>query len=79
VILLDLAMPVLSGLDALPRLRQAAAAARIMVVTGFATVTVADAVLALGADGYLEKGADLETIVAAIERVAGGTIASIES
>jgi DNA-binding NarL/FixJ family response regulator len=62
VILLDLAMPVLSGLDALPHLRQTAAAAKIIVVAGFSRATVADQVLALGADRYLEKGASLETI-----------------
>jgi DNA-binding NarL/FixJ family response regulator len=71
VILLDLAMPVLSGLDALPKLRQSATAAQIIVLSGFSSETVADQVLALGADGYLEKGADLETLIDAIEQVAG--------
>ena len=73
VILLDLAMPVLSGLDALPRLRQVAGAAKIIVLAGFSTATVADEVLALGADRYLEKGADIETIITAIEHVVAGT------
>jgi DNA-binding NarL/FixJ family response regulator len=73
VILLDLAMPVLSGLDALPQLRQSAVAAKIIVLAGFSTETVADQVLALGADRYLEKGAGLETIVATIEYVVAGT------
>src|ERR1700730_18597368 len=72
VILLDLAMPVLSGLDALPRLRQVAGAAKIIVLAGFSTATVADEVLALGADRYLEKGADIETIITAIDRVSAG-------
>jgi DNA-binding NarL/FixJ family response regulator len=67
VILLDLAMPRLTGLDALPRLRQAAAAAKIIVLSGFAKEIAADQVLALGADSYLEKGAEPETIIAAIE------------
>jgi DNA-binding NarL/FixJ family response regulator len=69
VILLDLAMPVLSGLDALPRLRQTAVAAKIIVLAGFSTAIVADQVLALGAASYIEKGADPETIVAAIEHL----------
>ena len=73
VILLDLAMPVLSGLDALPRLRQVAGAAKIIVLAGFSTATVADEVLALGADRYLEKGADIESIITAIEHVVAGT------
>jgi DNA-binding NarL/FixJ family response regulator len=77
VILLDLAMPVLSGLDALPRLRQTAAAARIVVLAGFSTATVESQVLALGATSYLEKGADPESILAAIEHVVAGTTASV--
>ena len=72
VILLDLAMPVLSGFDALPRLRQNAPSAKIIVLAGFSTATVGEQVVALGADSYLEKGSDPETIVAAIERAAAG-------
>jgi DNA-binding NarL/FixJ family response regulator len=77
VILLDLAMPVLSGLDALPRLRECAEGAKIIVLAGFSTATVADQVHALGASSYVEKGADPETIVAAIEHVVAGTTASV--
>jgi DNA-binding NarL/FixJ family response regulator len=79
VILLDLAMPVLSGLDALPRLRECADEAKIIVLAGFSTATVADQVHALGAATYVEKGADPDTIVAAIERVVAGTTASARS
>ena len=68
VILLDLAMPVRSGLEALPELRQVAPDARVIVYSGFAGGIVADDVLALGAVGYLEKGAPPETIVATIEQ-----------
>ena len=68
VILLDLAMPVRSGLDALPELRDVAPDARVIVYSGFAGGIVADDVLALGATGYLEKGAHPDTIVATIER-----------
>lgn len=67
VILLDLAMPNRSGLDALPELRTVAPESRIVVFSGFATATVADQVLALGAASYLQKGAHPDAIVAAIE------------
>jgi len=77
LILLDLAMPVLSGLDALPRLRQVAASAKIVVLAGFSTETVADEVLALGADRYVEKGTDLDTIVAVLENVVADTTSSV--
>ena len=68
VILLDLAMPIRSGLDALPELRLAAPDAQIIVFSGFSSATVADEVLTLGAASYLEKGASPETIVATIEQ-----------
>ena len=70
VILLDLAMPRKTGLDALPELRQVAPAAKIIVFSGFATASVADEVLALGAARYLAKGADIDEINDAIEEVA---------
>lgn len=68
VILLDLAMPVRSGLDALPELREVAPEARVIVYSGYAGEIVADEVLALGAASYLEKGAHPDTIVATIEQ-----------
>lgn len=73
VILLDLAMPIRSGLEALPELRQVAPDARIIVFSGFAGATVAEDVIALGATDYLEKGADPDTIVATIERAIAST------
>jgi DNA-binding NarL/FixJ family response regulator len=78
VILLDLAMPVLSGYAALPQLRRRAAAAKIIVLAGFSMTTVADEVLALGADKYLQKGVDLETLIATIESAVAetGTLAA---
>ena len=79
VILLDLAMPVLSGLDALPQLREVAPAMKIIVVSGFSTELVADRVRELGADTYIEKGAGADTIIAAIEQVVAGAAASVRT
>jgi DNA-binding NarL/FixJ family response regulator len=67
VILLDLAMPNCNGLEALPALRRVAPDAQIVVFSGFASATVAEQVIALGAASYLEKGAHPDTIVATIE------------
>ncbi len=72
VILLDLAMPNRNGLEALPELRSVAPEARIVVLSGFAAATVADQVLALGAASYLEKGADPDMIIDAIEQALVG-------
>ena len=70
VILLDLAMPNRSGLEALPELQRVAPDAAIVVLSGFAEATVAKEVLALGAHTYLEKGADPDTIIATIQSAA---------
>jgi DNA-binding NarL/FixJ family response regulator len=69
VILLDLAMPKLNGLEALPELRRVAPAARILVFSGFSTANVSELVIRRGAAAYLEKGARPATIIATIEQV----------
>lgn len=79
VILLDLAMPNRSGLEALAELRYVAPAAQIVVLSGFALAAAADEVFALGAAAYLEKGADPETIVATIENAVASSRLRSES
>jgi NarL family two-component system response regulator LiaR len=73
VILLDLAMPRRTGLQALPELRRVAPRAQIIIFSGFSTATVADEALALGAVSYLSKSADPDAINDAIEAVAEAT------
>lgn len=69
VIVLDLAMPVCSGLEALPELRRVAPDARVVVYSGFADGIATEEVIVLGAAAYLEKGAPPEATVATIEGV----------
>ena len=68
--LLDLAMPVMDGRAALPRIRRAAPAARIIVLSGFGADLLSEELLALGADGYIEKGHSLRRIVQYVEDAA---------
>jgi len=70
VVLLDLAMPVMDGRAALPRIRREAPAARIIVLSGFGADLLSDELLALGADGYIEKGHSLSRIVQYVEDAA---------
>jgi CheY-like chemotaxis protein len=56
LIVLDLAMPRVDGLTALPLLREAAPNARIVVLSGFDPTSVGPKVLAQGASRCLEKG-----------------------
>jgi DNA-binding NarL/FixJ family response regulator len=70
VVLLDLAMPVLDGRAALPRIRRDAPEARIIVLSGFGANLLSDELLALGADGYIEKGQSIRKIVQYVEDAA---------
>jgi two-component system, chemotaxis family, CheB/CheR fusion protein len=71
LVLLDLEMPGIDGLTALPALREAAPAARIVVLSGYPASRHAAEALAQGATGYLEKGLDSHDLV---ERLAGGPV-----
>ena len=66
VVLLDLAMPVMDGLEALPLIRELVPEARIIVLSAFADA-VREKALDQGADGYLMKGTPLKKIVAYVE------------
>lgn len=70
VILLDLAMPVMTGLEALPELRRIVPAAVIIVLSGFASTVAGSELRALGADAYIEKGSSIVAIVDTIARLA---------
>ena len=54
--LLDLGMPVLNGLDALPLIREAVPDGTVVVVSGYEPADMEAAALARGAAGYLVKG-----------------------
>lgn len=63
VVLLDLAMPVMDGLAALPGLRQILPNAAIIVLSGFDADRMTQRALDAGADGYLQKGASPSRII----------------
>lgn len=70
VILLDNHLPGVHGVDALPGLREAAPAARVLMLTVSEDERDLAAALRGGARGYLLKTADHEVLAAAIERAA---------
>ncbi len=70
VILLDNHLPGVNGVDALPGLREAAPAARVLMLTVSEDEQDLAAALRGGARGYLLKTADHEVLAAAIERAA---------
>ena len=72
VVLLDLGLPGLSGLDALPLIRQRLPRADIIVQTVFEDPDRIYLALSRGASGYLLKSTPLAQLVQAIREVAGG-------
>ena len=73
-ILLDLRMPRVSGLDAIPEIRRRAPDATIVVLTGFGSIATAVEAVRRGADDYLVKPIDVDQIVAAFGRRRGGSV-----
>jgi CheY-like chemotaxis protein len=68
-VLLDLSMPGIDGMEALPQLADQAPDAAVVVVSGFGTEQMADLALNRNAVGYVEKGEDFETIRAVVREV----------
>src|SRR5205823_669800 len=61
--LVDLGMPVVSGLDVLPELREVSPETRVVVVSGFAREGLADIAATRGAAGFVEKGLSVKRLV----------------
>jgi DNA-binding NarL/FixJ family response regulator len=74
VIVLDLNLPDVSGLDGLIRLRQSAGAVPVVVVSSMADDRVIAGCLAAGAAGFVPKHSGREVFRAAFEAVAAGRV-----
>jgi DNA-binding NarL/FixJ family response regulator len=61
-ILLDLSMPDMDGLEAIPRIREIAPDVAIVVLSGFTADRMGAAAMEQGADAYIEKGAPIAEI-----------------
>jgi len=64
VVLLDLAMPVMDGLAALPALRERLPKASIVIFSGFEQEALVERAMAQGANAYIEKGTSVLQLVA---------------
>ncbi len=74
LVLLDLALGEDFALQALPRLREAAAGARIIVLTSLAEQLYAERALQAGADGFVMKTELAATLVDAVQAVLAGEV-----
>jgi DNA-binding NarL/FixJ family response regulator len=69
VLVLDLALPGLDGLEVLQRLRDVFPRMRVVVFSGFARSHMEAVVLRHGAGAYVQKGAPLEQVADAVRRL----------
>jgi two-component system response regulator NreC len=74
IILLDLSMPLLGGLDALPTLRKLAPSARILILTMYDDPQYLRQALKYGANGYILKKAVDGELLSAMRAVLHGEI-----
>jgi len=72
VILMDLSMPVLDGVQATKRITEATPDVHVVVLTSFADQRRILDALAAGAAGYILKDADPDELVAAVQAAATG-------
>jgi DNA-binding NarL/FixJ family response regulator len=72
LLMLDLGMPGLHGLDALRDVRRRARAVRVLILSAYNRDEFVVAALRMGASGYLLKGADCDELLKAVGAVAGG-------
>lgn len=66
LVLLDLSMPKMDGLEALPEIRTKAPGTAVIIFSGFVEGRLGPRVRELGGLGYIEKGIEPEDLVATI-------------
>ena len=71
VVLLDLSMPEMDGLQALPRIREVAPGAKVVILSGFEREVHWPQAEAFGAVAYLEKGTPPQQLVDELVSVTG--------
>jgi DNA-binding NarL/FixJ family response regulator len=71
LILLDLDMPGVTGLEALPSLREVVPAARIVVLSGLPRASWAVSAFSAGAVGFIEKGVRAHQLIGELVEIAG--------
>jgi CheY-like chemotaxis protein len=69
LVLLDIAMPVMDGMQALPLIRQAAPNAVVVMLSGYPFATAGQGAINAGAHGYLEKSDLVRSLIPRLEHI----------
>ena len=72
VLLLDIAMPEMDGLEALPRIREASPATQVVMLTGLTSASVRERAIAAGANAFIEKGIDIDKLGTQVVEICRG-------
>jgi DNA-binding NarL/FixJ family response regulator len=73
LVLLDIAMPVMDGMQALPLIRDVAPEATVVMLSGYPFSTAGQGALDAGAHGYLEKSDLVHGLIPRLERIIEGS------
>jgi YesN/AraC family two-component response regulator len=73
LVLLDIAMPVMDGMQALPLIKEAAPQAVVVMLSGYPFSTAGQGALNAGAHGYLEKADLVRSLIPRLERIIEST------
>lgn len=72
IVLLDISMPVLDGLQALPRIRAMAPASKVVILSGLDDPDIKASALAAGAQRFLVKTSNLNDVVEEVAALCPG-------
>lgn len=72
LVILDLDLPRISGLEAIPRMRAVHPAVRVLILTAQDPVPFAGRAFQAGAQGFVGKTQELDAIIRCVETVLGG-------
>jgi DNA-binding NarL/FixJ family response regulator len=76
VVLLDIAMPVMDGLQALPLIREACPTTIVVMLSGFGDASgMPQKALSMGANGYIHKDGRIQALPEQVRVIAAGVVA----
>ena len=72
VVLMDMNMPVMSGVEATKRIKERHPHVQVLALTAFGDMTLVSAMIQAGASGYLLKGGSSEELIRSLDAIGNG-------